>query len=262
MYPVFVSFAMLLCSCAPATTLLAVSKAAADPAPAAAAPLGAAAAPARPAVAGSDWTSPTVGLMKWIPAGSTASFSRSAQSIDGFWMMDHELTQAEWQAVMGNNPSHFTACGTDCPVEMVSWDDAKAFIVKVSEQDGTTYRLPSDVEWEFAARGGQSFSYAGSDEVGDVGWYSSNATKTTHGVCGRAKNGYGLCDMTGNVWEWTETADAHNRNDPLVVRRAIRGGCWGSRARAQEVGVSSLMWFTPESRYSSVGFRLSTSTVP
>ncbi len=117
---------------------------------------------------GRDYASPSLGTMKWIPAGSFVMGSavgvgdgdeRPAHGVTltrGFWLMEHEVTQGEWAAVMGSNPSFFEACGANCPVEQVSWDDAVAFAAKVSARDGVSYRLPTEAEWEYAARGGGS----------------------------------------------------------------------------------------------------------
>jgi formylglycine-generating enzyme required for sulfatase activity len=117
-------------------------------------------------VPGEDWTSPSLGVMKWIPAGTFTMGSPYGVGEDdehpqhtvrlsrGFWMMEHEVTQGEWEAVMGSNPSNFSTCGPTCPVEQVSWDDAVSFAKKVSTRDGLEYRLPTEAEWEYAARGG------------------------------------------------------------------------------------------------------------
>jgi formylglycine-generating enzyme required for sulfatase activity len=162
---------------------------------------------------GRDWMSPSFGLMKWIPAGSFTMGSAEGVGEEdeypahkvtltgGFWLMEHEVTQGEWASVMGSNPSHFSKCGSTCPVEMVSWEDAQAFIWKVSSRDGVSYRLPTEAEWEYGARGGQSYEYAGSNQLGDVAWYGGNSGNTPHPVCGKSRNGYGLCDMSGNVME-------------------------------------------------------------
>jgi formylglycine-generating enzyme required for sulfatase activity len=179
-----------------------------------------------------------------------------------YYMMEHEVTQGEWSAVMGSNPSKFSSCGPTCPVERVSWDDAQAFIAKVSARDGVTYRLPTEAEWEYAARGGEGFAYAGSGDLGSVGWFGANAGSKTHPVCGKARNGYGLCDMTGNVWEWTadwkgdyaSSAQTDPRGPASGSDRVIRGGSWLSDA--QDARVAYRLRSYPDNRYNFLGFRL------
>ena len=219
------------------------------------------------------------GTMKWIPAGTFLMGSPSSEPdrgdhetqhsvtlTKGYWMMEHEVTQGEWQSVMGSNPSEFTACGPTCPVEQVSWDDAVAFAKKASARDGVTYTLPTEAQWEYAARGGQQTLYAGSNEATSVGWISDNSGGTTHAVCGKARNEYGLCDMTGNVFEWTSDwygAYAGSATDPRGAvsgpRRVFRGGSWVdtavfARAAYRYSG-------SPGYRNSDLGLRLS-RTIP
>jgi sulfatase modifying factor 1 len=118
-------------------------------------------------------------------------------------------------------------------VEQVSWDDAVAFAAAASRRDGVTYRLPTEAEWEYAARGGGASAYAGSDNLDAVAWYNGNSGNTTHAVCGKQRNGFGLCDMSGNVWEWT--ADWYGNYGGATVDptgaasgsyRVDRGGSW------------------------------------
>ncbi len=225
-----------------------------------------------------QFVSPTLGIMKWIPAGTFlmgSPTSESGRSNDetqhsvtltkGYWLMEHEVTQGAWQAVMGSNPSNFAACGPTCPVEQVSWDAAVAFARKASARDGVTYTLPTEAQWEFAARGGQATGqltlYAGSNETEAVGWVDPNSGSTTHAVCGKARNGYGLCDMTGNVWEWT--ADrygdyAGSAADPTgaatASNRVGRGGGWSLSARYARVADRN--GDDPTNRSSDLGLRL------
>jgi formylglycine-generating enzyme required for sulfatase activity len=225
---------------------------------------------------GRDWQSPTLGTMKWIPAGTFTMGSPSSEAgryddegpqhqvtlSKGFWMMEHEVTQGEWQAVMGSNPSGFSSCGPTCPVEKVSWDDAVEFARRASARDGVPYRLPTEAEWEYAARGGQSYLYAGSSEATSVGWISDSSGSKTHAVCGKARNGYGLCDMTGNVIEWTAdwfgTYPSGSVTDPTGPSsgsyRVSRGGSWYGDARRARV--ARRYSFDPGYRRDDLGFRL------
>jgi formylglycine-generating enzyme required for sulfatase activity len=226
-----------------------------------------------------DFRSPTLGMMRLIPAGTfTMGCKPGRDDVAGgcdsdevphtvtltkpYYMMEHEVTQGEWSAVMGSNPSSFSSCGPTCPVEQVSWDDVQAFIAKVSARDGVTYRLPTEAEWEYAARGGAGFAYAGSSDLGSVGWFSDNAGSKTHPVCGKARNGYGLCDMTGNVWEWTadwdggyaSSAQTDPRGPASGSLRVSRGGGWF--LDAQYARVADRYGRNPVNRYDLLGFRL------
>jgi formylglycine-generating enzyme required for sulfatase activity len=230
------------------------------------------------------WESPTLGTMRLIPAGTftmgckpgrddvvggcySDETPHSATLSKAYYMMEHEVTQGEWQAVMGSNPSYFTSCGSRCPVENVSWDDAQAFITKVSARDGVTYRLPTEAEWEWAARGGQDFAYAGSNEVGAVAWYDGNSGGTTHAVCGKQRNGYGLCDMTGNVWEWVvdwmgdygSASVTDPRGPASGSYRVGRGGSWYNDSRGARV--ANRGGYAPGDRNYNLGLRLVRSSL-
>ncbi|HEV8600852.1 MAG TPA: SUMF1/EgtB/PvdO family nonheme iron enzyme [Gemmatimonadales bacterium] len=118
----------------------------------------------------------------------------------GFYLGKYPVTQAQWQAVMGDNPSFFKNCGANCPVEQVSWHDAQAFVTRLNQlHDGFRYRLPSEAEWEYAYRGGtKTITYA----RGDIGWNSNNSGGKTHPVGEKPANPFGLYDMGGHVKEW------------------------------------------------------------
>ncbi|MDP2786755.1 MAG: SUMF1/EgtB/PvdO family nonheme iron enzyme [Pseudomonadota bacterium] len=132
----------------------------------------------------------------------------------------YEVTQAEWQTVMGNNPSRFKGCDT-CPVEQVSWNDVQDYLKKLNELTGKQYRLPTEAEWKAACDGGQEQEYCGSGNVDAVAWYDGNSGNKTHPAGQKQANGYGLYDMSGNVWEWMQ--DCY---DGDCSRRVNRGGSW------------------------------------
>ena len=151
-----------------------------------------------------------------------------------------EVTQALWKAVMGNNPSYFK--GDNLPVENVSWDDCQKFISKLNSLTGQNFRLPTEAEWEFAARGGNNsnhYQYSGSNELGDVAWYDGNSGGKTHVVATKQPNELGLYDMSGNVWEWCSDCYDNYSSSSLTnptgpnsgSNRVTRGGCWGPDAR-------------------------------
>jgi len=122
-------------------------------------------------------------------------------SINRFALGKFEVTQGQWKAVMGSNPSHFKDCGDNCPVEQVSWDDALAFIQKLNQKTGQNYRLPSESEWEYACRAGANQTYCGSDNVDRVAVYDKNSGNETHPAGSKQPNEWGLYDMSGSVWE-------------------------------------------------------------
>ena len=126
-------------------------------------------------------------------------------NVSSFLMGKTEVTQAQWQAVMGNNPSIFRRCGDDCPVEQISWYEAQEFAQRLSQKTGKRYRLPSEAEWEYAARAGSgsSWSFGDSDAiVGEFSWFSSNSQLRTQKVAQKKSNEFGLFDIHGNVSEW------------------------------------------------------------
>jgi formylglycine-generating enzyme required for sulfatase activity len=172
----------------------------------------------------------------------------------------YEVTQADWQEIMGNNPSYFNKenC-TECPVEQVSWDDTQEFLKKLNARySGRNYRLPTEEEWEFAARGGKSskgYIYSGDNLVGNVAWYEGNSGNKTHPVGGRKANELGLYDMSGNVWEWC--ADTYKPYPECSGKENssinLRGAGWSS----YYVYPLAKRAFTEGSlRYHSHGFRL------
>ena len=175
-----------------------------------------------------------------------------------------EVTQALWKAVMGSNPSSVTG-DLQRPVEQVSWHDCQTFISKLNQMTGKNFRLPTEAEWEYAARGGkksQGYKYAGSNNIDDVAWYTSNSNNRHHPVATKAPNELGLYDMSGNVWEWCQdwygsyTSDAQtNPTGPASGSdRVYRGGCWyndAGRCRVSNRGSG-----TPSFTYGLIGLRL------
>ncbi len=153
-----------------------------------------------------------------------------------YYIGKYEVTQAEWQAVTGKNPAKFK--GEHLPVEYVSWDDCQEFIRQLNALTGLNFRLPTEAEWEYAARGGKKskgYIYSGSNDVDSVAWYGKNSNKTTHPVGYRTPNELGLYDMNGNVWEWcqdwygnyTNEAQTSPKGPSSGHFRTIRGGAWG-----------------------------------
>ena len=188
-------------------------------------------------------------------------------TLDDFHIGETEVTQALWQAVMGSNPSDFK--GDNRPVDNVSWNDCQAFIQKLNQLTGRTFRLPTEAEWEYAARGGKhhsGYKYSGSNEVGYVAWYYENSgyqTHQTHPVKSKQPNMLGLYDMSGNVWEWCldwlgnySSASQTNPQGPASgSSRVLRGGSWIDFAGGCRVSRRSGR--SPGHRYSGYGFRLS-----
>jgi formylglycine-generating enzyme required for sulfatase activity len=183
----------------------------------------------------------------------------------GFYLQTTEVTQEQWRRLMGSNPSHFKDCGGDCPVEMVSWDDAQEFIKKLNKIGKTyKYRLPTEAEWEYACRAGSTTAFANGDEkdLTTIGWYRSNSGEKPHRVAQKDPNAWGLYDMHGNVWEWCQDwfgdAQAESVTDPVGPtsgsKRVVRGGSWGEDARF----CRSAFRFnkTPTVRWDVVGFRV------
>ncbi len=161
-------------------------------------------------------------------------------TVSSFLMMQTEVTQELWQAVMGDNPSRWCP-GRHRPVEYVSWDDCQAFIAKLNSLTGKRFALPTEAQWEFAARGGtrgHQYIYAGGNDATTVAWVKENSDSVTHVVATRAPNELGLYDMSGNVWEWCQdyygaydSLPQHNPQGPATGKvRVSRGGNWRNEA--------------------------------
>lgn len=185
-----------------------------------------------------------------------------------FYIGRYEVTQAQWQSVMGSNPSYFRDCGGNCPLEQVSWNDAQNFINKLNENnDGFGYRLPTEGEWEYACRAGTTGEYAG--DLDSMAWYSANSGGKTHLVGTKQPNGFGLYDMHGNVWEWCEDwyhpsydgapgdGSAWLSGGDQWHPRVLRGGSWSPFAPyLRSAGRYYPAYYTPDFRYNYVGFRV------
>ena len=257
--------------------------------------------------AGSPWTSPSGMEFAWIPAGRFVMGSpedeegrdddevqRGVRISEGFWMGRYEVTQEEWEAGIGFKPSRFSECGSRCPVETVSWDHVQVFIDSLNEREsgnGYMYRLPTEAEWEYAARAGS----AGATPEGDLrilgernapvldvqAWYGGNSGVSYEGDgdcsaweekqyeaerCGphpvgqKRANGWGLHDMLGNVWEWTADGYGHGRTgfdlvpDPTGPYRVARGGGWSGPARS--IRSANRTFQVPGQHLRDIGFRL------
>ena len=184
-------------------------------------------------------------------------------TLSDFAIGETEVTQELWQAVMGSNPSSFS--GTNLPVEEVSWNDCQTFITKLNQLTGKNFRLPTEAEWEYAARGGnksKGYKYAGSNTLSDVAWYGDNSSSKTHPVQQKQANELGLYDMSGNVYEWCQdwfggysSSAQTNPTGPVSGSyRVGRGGSWSGSAKYCRV---SLRYdYTPTNYFSYLGLRL------
>ena len=180
-----------------------------------------------------------------------------------YYIGKYEVTQALWKAVMGKNPSNFK--GDNLPVEQVSWDDCQEFINKLNKITGKKFRLPTEAEWEYAARGGKKsrgYQYSGSNNISDVAWYDSNSGNKTHTVGSKQANELGIYDMSGNVLEWCQDwhddYSSSSQTNPTGANsgyyRVRRGGSWRSSAWDCRSSCRSLN--TPGGRFSCLGLRL------
>ena len=192
--------------------------------------------------------------------------------VRSFEIGKYEVTQGLWKAVMGNNPSRFRGCA-ECPVEKVNWDEVQGFLAKLNARTGERYRLPTEAEWEYAARGGRqsrSYEYAGSDNASSVGWYQYNSEDKTHPVGQKSANELGLHDMSGNVREWVQDcwndsyqgapADGRAWERGECRRRVVRGGSWDYGPR--DLRSAYRDWVVTGYRIYYLGFRVSRTLTP
>ena len=174
-------------------------------------------------------------------------------SSGNFYIGKYPVTQAQWQAVMGDNPSKFK--GDNNPVENVSWDDCQDFIKGLNQKTGRKFRLPKEKEWEYAARGGnmsRKYTFSGGNSLDSVGWYKNNSRQKTHPVGQLKPNELGIYDMSGNVWEWCE--DLYQPSEP---NRVFRGGSWLNEEYSCNVCIEySRSCNTPDYKSHNLGLRL------
>ncbi|MDR1895237.1 MAG: SUMF1/EgtB/PvdO family nonheme iron enzyme [Prevotellaceae bacterium] len=188
-------------------------------------------------------------------------------TLSSFYIGKYEITQAQWKSVMGNNPSYFKS--DNLPVEQVSWDEVQEFIRKLNAQTGENYRLPTEAEWEYAARGGaksNGYKYSGSNNVYEVAWCYDNSGNKTHPVGTKQANELGIYDMSGNVYEWcgdwygaySSEAQTNPRGSSSGSYRVNRGGSWNSGAQIVRVPLRN--GSTSGYRDFYLGFRLARSS--
>ena len=225
---------------------------------------------------GESWTNSLGMEFMWIPAGRflmgspedeegryASELQHEVRISEGFWMKKYEVTQGEWESVMGANPSRFSDCGPRCPVEQVSWFDTEEFMQRLSGREsgkGYRYRLPTEAEWEYAARAGTTRARYG--ELGEIAWYDENSGDRTHPVGQKQANAWDLHDMLGNVWEWTGDwaawCPSGSVTDPqgpsTGSARVYRGGSWHGGARYVRSAYRG--YGSPGHRYGLIGSRL------
>lgn len=214
-------------------------------------PSAVAAAEAKAPAAGSLWTEPVTGIVfVWVPGGQFAMGCDSAEgpcmegspppqtrAVPGFWMSRTEVSRAQWAKLIATDPSVAAKPG-DYPVDQVHWQDAQAFLEGLNKTGHGHFRLPSEAEWEYACRGGKAGeSYCGGNAPDDLAWYMKNSKRSSQPVGTKAANGFGLLDMSGNLWEWTEDCwsetlpagdGARPYHDQSCESRVLKGGSWGA----------------------------------
>lgn len=192
-------------------------------------------------------------------------------TLSSYYIGETEVTQELWEAVMGSNPSRFK--GSNRPVESVSWNDCQEFISRLNAKTGKTFRLPTEAEWEYAARGGHSggYKYSGSDIIYDVAWFDMNSSDKgssspdygTHPVASKRANELGIYDISGNVWEWcsdwwygaySSSSQSNPTGPSSGSLRVVRGGGWDSGAGTCRVSYRSCS--SADGRHSDLGLRL------
>ena len=185
-------------------------------------------------------------------------------TLSDYYIGQTEVTQELWEAVMGSNPSYFKG-DNQRPVERVSWNDCQEFIEKLNRLTGKNFRLPTEAEWEYAARGGnksKGYKYSGSNDADAVAWYGDNSGGKTHPVATKQSNELGLYDMSGNLWEWcqdrygdyTSRSQSNPKGANTGSYRVLRGGSWSNFARIVRVSYRGISM--PYRRIDGRGLRL------
>ena len=189
-------------------------------------------------------------------------------TLDDFYICKTEVTQSQWLKIMKSNPSHSPRCG-DCPVDQVSWDDVQVFLSRINNRaGGAIFRLPTEAEWEYAARGGsksKDYLFSGSNDIDDVAWYYGNSEGDSWPVMEQEPNELGLYDMTGNVWEWcadwygeySQDSLTNPHGPPYGTRRVTRGGSYSNTPK--RCHITDRFLFEPSSSYVTIGLRLARS---
>jgi len=196
-------------------------------------------------------------LSVWEGGAQAEGFKPEMVNIPGkhYEIGKFEVSQGEWRAVMGRSPSWFKHCGDSCPVEQVSWEDIQTFLQRLNARTNMRYRLPFEAEWEFACYGGRKTKFCGGDKLDELGWHGNNgepggnSAQTTHPSGQKQANGYGLYDMSGNVFEWMNDCWKGD-----CAKHVIRGGSWSNLAKNARTNYRH--WYGSASRLSLGGFRL------
>ncbi len=197
------------------------------------------------------------------PSGDRDENPHQVTLTKGYYLQTTEVTQAQWKSIMGKNPSRFNDCGTNCPVENISWKEVQEFIKKLSYFDNNKkYRLPTEAEWEYACKAGSETDFANSLSINELGWFDRNADKAPHPVAEKMTNAWGFYDMHGNVWEWC--ASSYNPYPSKAVvdpgdnmkgyYRVHRGGSWDESVYVCRS--ANRLYNEPDFKRHDIGFRL------